>query len=472
MFGRRYHGSARGVTALALVCIVGLAACGGSASTATPVSSLPSAQPSASTPSAAAPSASSAGGSAACQPSSGKVTLTFWSWMPGIDKIVAEWNKANPDIQVDVKVVVQGNAGDYDNIANALKAGNAPDMAMIEQDVLPSFRLQDGLADISGCDFVAAAQSAFVPYAWSMVTMGGDGVYGLPTDLGPLVMYYRKDLFAKWGISVPTTWDEYYQAAQMIKAKDSTVSITDVALGAAWMTGLAWQNGAKPIQISGNTVKLDYTGAATSQVAAYWQKLIDEKLVRTDLAGFSPAEFAALNNGTLATQISAVWDAGIIAGNAKSTAGDWAVAPLPQWQAGASASGNYGGSTTAVLKSSQHPYEAAKFALWLSTDPAAQSMVVSLAGGYPPTTAGQDLAQLKTGDPFYGGQVIYDVVKAASQGVNPDWQWSPNQRTINKILGDEITKVLGGQETFQAALQATQDKALADLKSLGIATAP
>jgi multiple sugar transport system substrate-binding protein len=392
--------------------------------------------------------------------------------MPGIDKIVALWNQKNPDIQVDVKVVPGGSQGTYSNLSNALKAGTAPDMAMIEQEVLPSYRIQEGLADISSCAGIADAKSAFVPYAWSMVTMGSDGVYGIPTDLGPMVLYYRKDIFDKYGIKVPTTWDEYYQAAKTIRSKDPSAWITDYSPGPSWLTGLMWQNGAKPYEVSTDGVKLDLASPAAKQVAAYWQKMIDEKLVRTDLASFSPGEFAALGNGTLVTDIGATWTNAIISGNAAAAKGDWAVAPLPQWQAGATASGNWGGSTTAVLKSSQHPCEAAKFALWLSTDPDAMGTVIGTAGGYPPTVAGLDLPVLKQGNSYFGGQVIYDVMKQAAQGVNPEWQWLPNQLAVDGFLGDELTKALGGQQTISDALAAAQAKAIADLKAQGIQTTP
>ena len=466
---------ARGASLLAvLVLTSSLAACSGS--TASPTGSTASPTGTTQAPATAqattAPQTSPSSMASSCQPSSGPVTLTFWSWMPGIDKMVALWNKANPNIQVDVKVVPGGSSGTYDNISNALKAGTAPDMAMIEQEVLPSYRLQGGLTDISGCAGIAAAKSAFVPYAWSMVTMGSDGVYGIPTDLGPEVLYYRKDIFAKYGIAVPTTWDEYYQAAKTIKAKDPSASITDFSSTAAWLNALIWQNGGKPFQVSATAVKIDLASSAANQVAAYWQKMIDEKLVRTDLAPWSPGEFAALGNGTLVTSIGAVWDSALISGNAAAAKGDWAVAMLPQWQAGATASGNWGGSTTAVLSSSKHPYEAAKFALWLATDPDSMGLAISVAGGYPPTVAGLDLPAMKQGNPYFGGQDIYDVVKVAAQGVNTDWQWSPNQRAINGFLGDELTKAIGGQETITEALAAAQAKAIADLKAQGIPTAP
>ena len=150
-----------------------------------------------------------------CKPAGKKVTLTFTSWVPGMQETVDLWNKNNPDIQVDYKEVVGGNQGTYQAYSNQIKAGKTPDIGMIEFDNLPSFRLQDGLQNVGGCDPVKEAEGKYVDWAISQVGFGEKGaVYGIPMDIGPMALYYRKDLFDQAGIPVPTTWDEYYDAAQ------------------------------------------------------------------------------------------------------------------------------------------------------------------------------------------------------------------------------------------------------------------
>ncbi len=86
-----------------------------------------------------------------CKKSTGNVQLDFWSWVPGVEKAVEVWNEKNPNVQVKVKETPAGNAGTYQNMFNALKAGNAPDLGQIEFDSLPSFRLQNGLVDVAPC---------------------------------------------------------------------------------------------------------------------------------------------------------------------------------------------------------------------------------------------------------------------------------------------------------------------------------
>lgn len=46
----------------------------------------------------------------------------------------------------------------------------------------------------------------FFDFAWKQVTFGDTGVYAIPQDTGPMAMFYRKDLFEKYGVEVPKTW--------------------------------------------------------------------------------------------------------------------------------------------------------------------------------------------------------------------------------------------------------------------------
>ena len=141
---------------------------------------------------------------ASCKPSSGPVTLTYTSWIPNLEEVVAVWNAKNPTIQVKVQTGPNGNGGTYQNFFNQLKAGNAPDLGHIEYDAMPSFRVQDGLVDLGGCDIVAKAKDQFVDWTWNQVTFGEQGkVFGIPQDSGPMAMFYRADLFAKAGIEPP-----------------------------------------------------------------------------------------------------------------------------------------------------------------------------------------------------------------------------------------------------------------------------
>ncbi|MFC7845129.1 ABC transporter substrate-binding protein [Streptomyces sp. NPDC001046] len=394
---------------------------------------------------------------ASCKPSSGKVTLDYWSWVPGMQKAVDLWNSENPDIQVKLKTTPSGNAGTYQNLSNALKAGKAPDLGQVEYDSLASFRLKEGLTDISSCPGVEEAGDKFVDWTWSQAEFGADGkdgVWAVPQDTGPMALFYRKDVYDKLGLKAPTTWDEYAEQARTLK-KDGKYITHFSQTDPNWFTGLLWQNKATMFERDGDAWKVTVDRPESRQVADYWQKLIDDKLVATDLQGFSPALYKAWNSGEVVTWVSAAWGYSTIRDNAKSTAGKWAVAPMPQWQEGGQQAGNWGGSTTTVMSGTKHPAEAAKFALWLNTDAEALEILNREGGLYPAAKAGLDLPALKEPVDFYGKQKIFDVFAQASAGVDTNFTWGPTMTDTYRFLSDGTANTVAGKTTLGDVLKDT-----------------
>ena len=79
--------------------------------------------------------------------------ITFWSWSPTAKKQVAAFEKAYP--QVKVNLVNSGGAADSNlKLQNALTAGNgAPDVAQMEYMSVPQFVLGKGLLDLTDYGF-------------------------------------------------------------------------------------------------------------------------------------------------------------------------------------------------------------------------------------------------------------------------------------------------------------------------------
>ena len=414
-------------------------------------------------------STGSEGGSAAasCAPAEGKVDLSFTSWIPGIEEVVDVWNAENPDIQVKVQTGPNGNSGTYQNFFNQLKAGNAPDLGQIEYDALPNFRVQNGLMDLGACDDVMAAKDDFVDWTWGQVSLGeSDSVYAVPQDSGPMAMFYRADLFEQNGIAIPTTWAEYKEAAKKVRATGAY--ITNFSQGDInQFAGFVWQAGGSWFDNDGSDWTVDLTDPASKKVADYWQDLIDEDLVST-VPTWTTEWDNAYNSSAAWTWNSAVWGANSIASGAPDTAGKWAVAKAPQWEAGDSAAGNWGGSSTAVFTGSKHPYEASKFALWLNTSDEALTMLNTSANIYPATKEGLNLPVLKEGVDFYGGQPIYDVFAEASSEVSEDFAWGPTMTQTYNDVSDGFKAAVSGDGTLLDALTKGQSATIDALKAQSI----
>ena len=403
---------------------------------------------------------------AACAPADGDVTLEFTTWVPGMEDVVELWNAENPDIQVKVQTGPNGNGGTYQNFFNQIKAGDAPDLGQVEYDALPNFLVQDGLEDLSACEDVVAAEADFVDWTWGQVTLGTDGIYGIPQDSGPMALFYRADLFEANGIPVPTTWDEYRDAA--VKIREAGGYITNFSQSDInQFAGFAWQNNAQWFASDDAGWDVTLTGDATTAVADYWQGLIDDDLVST-VPAWTDEWNNAYNSGDAWTWPSAVWGANSIASGAPDTAGKWAVAPLPQWEAGDTAAGNWGGSSTAVLKGSEHLYEATKFALWLNTSDEAITALAESASLYPATKDGLDLPIFADGVEFYAGQKIYDVFSAAALEVSPDFAWGPTMTQTYADVSDGFKAAVSGDGTLADALAAGETATIDALKAASI----
>jgi len=428
------------IISAALVVIAPLSACGGSSSSGT-------------------------GGTS----SSGPVNLTFWSWVPGIDKSVADFNSSHPNIHVTVSNEGTGPV-EYDKLYTAIKANNEPDLGQVEFQLLPTFETTNALVDMSQYG-ASAVKSQFVPWTWSQVTLG-NAVYAIPQDTGPLALFYRQDIFKKYNLPVPTTWAQYADDAAKLHAADPTKYITDFPpKEPGWFTGLMWQAGGHLFGINGQSWKVSINNSASQQVASYWQDLLNKKLVKTD-PDFVNGWYQELQTGTVATWISAVWGAATISTNAPKSSGAWRVAPIPQWQAGQTVNGNWGGSTTVVFKNTKHPKEATEFAIWLNSNQQSLDEMIKGASIYPAYQAALDSPLLNAPQPFYGNQVIGQVFKSGSTQVDVNFQWGPTINQVYTDIGNNFANVINGQGTLSDALNATQQSTITFMQKQGFSVSP
>ncbi|CAG7656101.1 ABC transporter substrate-binding protein [Actinacidiphila bryophytorum] len=403
-------------------------------------------------------------GGAATAKGKDKVTLTFWDWDPNIDKVVAKWNAGHPDIQVKLSNPAGGDQL-VAKMITAHEAKNGPDIAKVEYQSLPALVSKGVVADITQWtkDTVTKYDDATLK---STVFQGK--VYGVPQDVAPLMFFYRTDLFAKYGLSVPKTWDDFAAEAKTVRSKAPSAYLTNFdAADPGWFTGLAQQAGANWWTTSGDSWKVDIADAPTKKVAGYWQGLVDEGSIAKN-PSFSPQWNKQMNDGTLLGWISGAWAPAQLGGIAPATKGKWAVAPLPAWTAGDPATGIWGGSATTVTTDSHHPEQAAQFASWLNTDDAAVTEQVRQINVYPAATAGRSLPVLAAPPAFFPNQPdFYAEVKKVAPAARSFPMWGPDVTVTFTGYTDGFGKALQSGGSFTGALDSMQSATVADMKKLG-----
>ncbi|MFD3573057.1 ABC transporter substrate-binding protein [Streptomyces sp. NPDC058644] len=381
----------------------------------------------------------------------GKVKV--WAWEPTLDKVVTDFEKEHP--RVDVELVNAGtNKDQYTALQNAISAKKGvPDVAQVEYYALSQYALTKSVTDLTpfGADKLADSYS---PGPWNAVK-SGDGVYALPMDSGPMALFYNKKVFDKHKIKVPTTWDEYLQAARKLHKADPKAYIASDTGDAGLTTSLLWQAGSRPYKVDGTKVGIDFSDKGARAYTETWQKLIDEKLVAS-INPWTDEWYKAFGDGTVATLPTGAWMPANFASGVKEASGDWRAAPLPQWTAGAKASAENGGSSLALPELGKNKELAYAFVEYANSGKGVQTRISE--GAFPATT--KDLKSKAFQDtefPYFGGQKANKVFAESAANVADDWKYLPYQVYANSVFNDTAGKAYVSGTPLSKGLKSWQD---------------
>ncbi|WP_320777431.1 ABC transporter substrate-binding protein [Streptomyces sp. CRN 30] len=402
---------------------------------------------------------------------SGPAKLTYWTWTPGMDKVVDLWNKG-PGKERQITVTVKKQAsGDtlVTKILTAHKAGQGPDLVQAEYQALPTLVSNDAVADISG--EAGEAEDDFAEGVWQQTTLGSDAVYAIPQDVAPMMFYYRADLFEEYGLTVPATWDEFAETARKLKEEEPDVDLTTFSANDSGLfAGLAQQAGAQWWTTEGQKWKVGIDDAATRKVADFWGGLVKEGAIDNQPM-YTPAWNKALNTGKQIAWVSAVWAPGTMATAAPDTAGKWKMAPLPQWSKDENVTGSWGGSSTAVTTDSDHKAAAAEFATWLNTDREALAALAKDSGVYPAATTAQLSDAFAEPPAYFSNQPDFYTRAADVAGTTAPSAWGPNVNVAYTTFKDAFAAAAKNKSDFGPALTKMQDDTVADLEKQGFEVA-
>jgi multiple sugar transport system substrate-binding protein len=393
--------------------------------------------------------------------------VTFWAWVPGINRAVDAFNASHPSICVTLSDVGAGNP-EYTKLTQALQSGKgAPDVAEVEYDELPSFEITKNVLNLDSYG-ATKYQKDFVPWVWKEVSQGS-AVYAMPGDTGPMGLYYNSKEFAKYHLSIPKTWAQFAaDAAKLHKANPKAFITNFASTDLQWVLALMAQDNAFPFAYTGGKdVTIDFTGPKQQNFINYWQKLISAGEVN-GLADVATGSFNAMDDGTDASWLSSAWGPSYFAPDAKKTAGDWRVAPLPQWKAGQTVAANWGGSSYPVFKSSQHPAQAAEFAEWLNANSASWKITVTPASSLFPSFIPELNSSTFTSTLEKPSGKSHPFAAFAEAGKKAtSVEWPPFMTVALTDSGTDLAPVLAGKESLLKGLTTLQNHLVSYAKAQG-----
>ncbi|HHV13715.1 MAG TPA: extracellular solute-binding protein [Clostridiales bacterium] len=250
--------------------------------------------------------------------SSGGVTeVTFWTLntrQNAVDPIVEAFNSQNKDIKVTVAYY------DTDGIKDACKvaasSGTLPNMWFNWGGSLGGFYADNGLCyDLTEYAKKNDWENKFSAGVLNLCQLGGQ-LSGYPTSYNVLDVYYRKDIFAQYGIQVPTTFEEFEAACATLKENGITPISTAGLNGwhvMRFVELLIEHYAGSELHDSMNTFDSSYNCDAVVQALAKYKEFCEK--------GYFPAGFVtadpndtrmAVFSGTAAMDIQGQWYDGMI----------------------------------------------------------------------------------------------------------------------------------------------------------------
>lgn len=343
--------------------------------------------------------------------------------------------------------------GLVERLTTALSSeSETPDVVEIGNTQAPTFTsagafssLTDDLGDLGGDDLLPG----FVEGA----TVDGE-TYAVPYYAGAKYVFYRKDLFEAAGLSVPTTMDEFVQAAiDLKKANPEPANFSGL-----WFPGQDWRNGVAFVWDAGGEIATEdggeWSGALSSPESVTGLETVQKLMTEASGApkdGNEADPQTPFCAGEVGMMITPSWVTGLIedpeAGCPDQMA-NLGVFALPGSDGGA-APVLLGGSDIAVAAKSQNQ-DLAKDVVALMVSEDYQSLMAE-AGLTPALVSLADLL----GDDEFAQATIEAGSNAKLTPAAPGWA----QVEGSRILEDLFVQIAQGGDV--AELAAGADEAIA-----------
>ena len=377
--------------------------------------------------------------------SEGKAKGDITVWALGaegekVGEIAADFEKENPGTKVNVTVIPFDAA--HDKIATSIAGGQTPDVSLVGTTWVSEFAGSKAL-DPTPTDLID--KDAFFEGSWETTEVDGTS-FGVPWYTETRVIYYRKYLADKAGLTAPTDWAGLKDFAKGMQDKGGAEWGINLQPGGqgSWQTYMpfAWQKGAE--LTDGD--KFTFASEPMQESLDYYASYFTEKIAPTQLPPNTMEP--AFIKGDIGAFISGPWHMGILREQGGADfEGKWAVAPMPKEDAGTSFTG---GGDLVVFKKSKNRDTAWKFVDFL-TQEAQQQKLYELVGSLPAVKDAWTTGELST-DPFlktFGTQ----LEDAKSAPAIATWE------QVAAELDDAIEQVSLGTQDSATALKAAEDKA-------------
>jgi lactose/L-arabinose transport system substrate-binding protein len=381
--------------------------------------------------------------------------------------VLPAFYEAYPNITVEFVNYSPNEVGQ--NLALAIQGGaGAPDVALMENNQIPRIVDLGGVMDVT--DLIADDMADFNASVLQMGVRDGRN-YSIPWDVGPVVMFYRRDIFEAAGLpsdpdsvsELVATWDGYFTVCETIKAEtglpcfasNRANNIGELWMSVLWSQGLGWWDDENRLTVN-DAPQVE----ALELLGRFWDAdLVSDDLEWTD-GWYASLNETALEGGVVqpvASLISGGWMGGFLKNwAAPDTAGLWGGVPMPAVEAGGTRAANLGGSSYTIPLQSTNPEAAWAFINFVNST---ESQIALLEYGdiFPARASTYDDPLFSEPDAYFADQFVREVYAEAALNTPLANLIGINGIFIGNTTDVAVQQYATGQATAQEALDAATE---------------
>ena len=379
--------------------------------------------------------------------------ITVWAWNVAAKALVESaksFNQKYPKIKVNVQEY--GLAQNvYERYSVILSSGvGVPDIIQIESDYVQTFAEtypqyffdMNGYIDIEGKVDPSKISTSY----------DSEGkLVSIPWDSGPVVMFYREDLFNQAGIDINSiiTFEDYISAGKKLKERFPNIT----------MTGLPFtqdENLFRCLLVANKSYYLNNKGeitVASSKAIETLQmikRLIDEGVAKNTINW--DGGIVANKNGELASWIMGGWWGGTIKDQMPEMKGKWKIAPIPAFPDGARASSSGGAGLSITASEPIKQAAALEFIKESLMDVDNQLMMYEKYSLFPSYLPTYDDERFLKSDDYFGddfNKILADVTKEIPNVIYASKDFAEIKNTVVSVYED----VLNNNRDIKSALE-------------------
>ncbi|MBI2424032.1 MAG: extracellular solute-binding protein [Candidatus Hydrogenedentes bacterium] len=393
-------------------------------------------------------------GPAASTGIAGELRVDSWNIAAvGLKALLPEFSATYPNIHATIHM---SGAQLQARFMLSLAAGvGAPDVTQLQFPEVARYAATGRLTDLT--EVAQRYWKDFPEHVWKDCMHEGR-IYAIPWDIGPCGVFYKRDIFERYGIDPGKieTWEDYLAAGQRLlqaSGGKTRMFIHPTGFQDVMFEMLLRQRGG---QIFDEAGRIAVNSSESLEVLQLLKRFV-EAGTTANIQFWSQPFFGSFSTDTVATYPMAAWFGGFLQDYAPGTSGNWGVFPLPAFSPGGVRTSSYGGSAVVIPDQCVLKDAAWSFLEFMICRPASQLAHYQNFNLFPAMTTVYGDSFFDEPLVFYGGQAVRRFFTQNVERIpvmHHTQDWLETRLYVRQSLGKWAGRGMGDGAGFLADLEA------------------